>query len=200
MTLPTSIKNVIEELSKLPSIGPRQATRLAFFLVNLGAQDIAILGKSISALANLKLCERCFMVHDNQGSTCNICADENRDQSTIMIMEKETDLLSVENTRKFRGRYLIVGPIGKIGILEDWQKLRLQALKTYIAKQFNGKAKEIILAFNPTSHGDLSAGSIAKELAPLTDKVSRLGRGLPTGGEIEFADEETLGSAVERRS
>jgi recombination protein RecR len=200
MTLPISIRNVIEELSKLPSIGPRQATRLAFFLINLGAQDIAVLGKSISALANLKLCSDCFMVHDNAGALCNICADPARNKSIIMVIEKETDLLSIENTKRFHGRYMIVGPIGKIGILEDWQKMRLENLKKNISKNLGGQADEIIVGFNPTSHGDWSASSIAKELSPLTKRITRLGRGLPTGGEIEFADDETLGSAVERRS
>lgn len=200
MTLPASIKRVIEELSKLPSIGPRQATRLAFHLVGLGTQNISALGQSIHAIANLKLCERCYLVHDSVGTLCSICADISRDQGTIMVVEKETDILSIENTHKFGGRYLIMGSIGKIGLLEDWQKFRLQSLKDFIQKELSGQAKEIILAFNPTTSGDFNAVTIAKELQPLTQRLSRLGRGLPTGGEIEFADEETLGSAVEHRS
>lgn len=200
MILPASIKQVIDELSKLPSIGPRQATRLAFHLVGLGSSRISTLGGSIQGLAALKLCEHCFLVHDNAGPLCSICSDTTRNPAIIMVLEKETDLLSIENTKKYSGRYLIIGPIGKIGLLEEWQKVRLAAVKSFITTSLGGKAKEIILAFNPTSLGDMNATSIARELQPLTEHMSRLGRGLPTGGEIEFADDETLGSAVERRS
>ena len=102
-----------------------------------------------------------------------------------------------EKTNKFKGRYFILGAIHKTGILEEWQKLRLENLKKYLRKD---QAEEIILAFNPTSQGDYNASLIAKELKPFAKKISRLGRGLPVGGEIEFADDETLGSALERRS
>ena len=116
-----------------------------------------------------------------------------------MIVEKETDLISLENTGKFIGRYLILGPIPKTGMLEDWQKLRLQNLKTFIEKELKGRADEIVLAFNPSGIGDLHTSLIAKDLASYAKKISRLGQGLPRGGEIEFADDETLGSALERR-
>ena len=117
-----------------------------------------------------------------------------------MVLEKETDLLSVEKTGKWNGRYFILGTIAKTGVLEEWQKLRLQSLKNVIAKELGGQIEEIILALNPTSIGDWNAGVLAKEFAPLAKKISRLGRGLPTGGEIEFADDETLGGALEHRS
>jgi recombination protein RecR len=117
-----------------------------------------------------------------------------------MVVEKETDLLSLENAGKFNGRYFIIGEIPKTGILEDWQKLRLQNLKSCTQKELQGKAEEIILALNPTSTGDFNASLLARELESFAKKISRLGRGLPTGGEIEFADDETLGSALERRS
>ena len=116
-----------------------------------------------------------------------------------MVVEKETDLISLENTKKFAGRYFIIGEIPKTGVLETSQKLRLQNLKTFIQKELGGKAQEIVLGFNPTSLGDLQASLLMKELAPLTAKMSRLGRGLPTGGEIEFADDETLGASLDRR-
>jgi recombination protein RecR len=117
-----------------------------------------------------------------------------------MIVKKETDLLSLENTGKFKGRYFTLGNISKTGLLEEWQKLRLKSLKNFIQKELNGVAEEIILAFNPTSAGDFHASLITKELAPFARKISRLGRGLPVGGEIEFADDETLGNALEHRS
>ncbi len=200
MKLPASIQNVVDELSGLPSIGPRQAIRLAFFLIGEGKENIRGLSTSIALLANIKICERCFFIHENQGTLCDICKNPNRAQNAIMIVEKETDLISIENTGKFIGRYFIVGDIPKTGFLDGAQKLRLQSLKSFIEKDLNGKAEEIILGFNPTAFGDLQASLIAKELGSLAKRTSRLGRGLPTGGEIEFADDETLGSALERRS
>lgn len=200
MKLPRSIAKVIDALSELPSIGPRQATRLAFFFVSQGANAMHDLARALDELKTIKVCERCFFVHGNAGALCDICGDPNRDQRTIIIIEKETDLLSLEHTKKFKGRYFILGGVPKTGLLVEWQKLRLQGLKVFIQKELGGAADEIVLAFNPTSVGDFHASLIAKELAPFAKKISRLGRGLPTGGEIEFADDETLGSALERRS
>lgn len=116
-----------------------------------------------------------------------------------MLVEKETDLISLERPKKFNGRYLIIGELSKNGSLESYQKMRLNNLKTFIEKEFGGQAEEIVIATNPTSYGDLQAAIIAKEFEELTKKITRLGRGIPTGGEIEFADEETLGAALERR-
>ena len=200
MKLPEPIKRAIDELSELPSIGPRQAIRLAFYLIGQNKETVHNLAASIDSLRNLKICERCFFVHANEGNFCDICANPNRNQRVIMVIEKETDLISLEDTQKFSGRYLIIGDIAKTGLLEEWQKLRLQALKTFIEKSLNNSVDEIILAFNPTSLGDMQAGLLVKELSPLAKKISRLGRGLPTGGEIEFADDVTLGAALDRRS
>ncbi len=205
MQLPDPIERVADALAELPSIGPRQAIRLAFYLIGEGKQNLASLAGSIDALRNIKICERCFFVHQNDGALCDICKNPNRNHSLIMVVEKETDLLSLENTKKFTGRYFIIGEISKTGMLDDTQKLRLQSLKSFIQKPaasggLGGTAQEIVLAFNPTSMGDLQASLLKKELAPLAKKISRLGRGLPTGGEIEFADDTTLSSALDRRS
>lgn len=198
--LPEAIRKLSHELAELPSIGPRQATRLAFYLISQGQETIRSLAKDIDDLGKIKICERCFFVHQNKENLCDICKSPARRKDIIAIVEKETDLMSLENTGRFTGRYLILGPIPKTGFMEDWQKLRLQSLKSFIEKEVGGQAQEIILALNPTSVGDFHASLLTKELAPLTKKISRLGRGLPTGGEIEFADDETLGSALERRS
>ncbi len=200
MNLPLPIRKIIQSLEKLPSIGPRQATRLAFYLIAQGQNDIQALAQDLKFLAEIKTCAQCFFVHQNSDNLCDICRDPNRRKDLIAILEKETDLLSIENTKKFSGRYLIVGPISKSGILEEWQKLRLKSVKSFIQKELNGKAEEIILAFSPTSHGDFNISVLIKEFSPLTKKISRLGRGLPTGGEIEFADDETLGEALTRRN
>ena len=200
--LPKAVKVLADELAELPSIGPRQAIRLAIYLVNAGQNKIRTLAQNIDDLKNTKLCERCFFIHQNKDSLCDICKDPSRRKDIIAVVEKETDLISIENTKKFVGRYVVLGDIPKAGLLEDWQKLRLQNLKSFIEKELStqGGATEIIIALNPTSIGDFHASMISKELGSYAKKISRLGRGLPTGGEIEFADSETLGSALERRS
>lgn len=200
MNLPEPIKKVVEQLSELPSIGPRQATRLAFYLINQKKASIHVLATDINNLQKIKLCHRCFFIHQNAGELCDICGDISRRKDIIAIVEKETDLISIENTRKFIGTYLIIGPVARTGMLSDAQKIRIEHLKKIIQKELKGQAEEIILAFNPTGNGDFNASLINQELKPLTKKISRLGRGLPTGGEIEFADEETLSEALTRRN
>ena len=196
--LPEPIKTFIQIFSTLPGIGIRQATRLAFKLINSGRNRIEETAKAISDLKYLKICSQCFFVYSSTSALCDICRDPNRHKTIIAIIEKETDLISLERTRKFKGHYLILGEFAKTGFLESAQKLRLNHLKNRIKKEF-GQAEEIIIAFNPTVYGDLNFSMIAKELSPFAKKITRLGRGIPTGGEIEFADEETLEQALERR-
>jgi len=196
--LPDSIKKFVDAIAELPSIGPRQATRLAFYLIGLGKSQISEISSAVNGLKNLNVCAECFFIHSSSGQFCGICSDENRKKNIIMIVEKETDLLSIEKTRKYDGRYLILGDLKKNGSLDTVQKLRISALKNRLKN--NGVAKEIILAVNPTTVGDLNAAMIAQELKGSAEKITRLGRGIPTGGEIEFADEETLGAAIERRT
>lgn len=201
--LPEPIKKFIEIFADLPGIGVRQATRLAFKMINSGKNKIDETAQAIADLKHLKICPQCFFVFQANpptgGTLCHICSDKTRHQNIIAIVEKETDLISLERTKKFKGRYLVLGEITKTGVLDSVQKLRLNHLKDWAKKQF-GQAEEIIIAINPTTYGDLNASIIAKELEPFAKKISRLGRGIPTGGEIEFADDETLGSALERRN
>lgn len=214
--LPDPIKNFVDSFSKLPSIGPRQATRLAFYIAGLGKNKVKEISSAIAGLNDLTTCARCFRTYTpalagQAGKPCSICGDPTRNQSLIAIIEKETDLLSLEKTKKFNGWYLILGELHKSGELEPEQKLRLASLKNFIKKELPpsreasegkgaGKAEEIILAINPTVYGDLNAALLKKELEEFTNKITRLGRGIPTGGEIEFADEETLEQALEKRS
>jgi len=190
----------VDEISKLPSIGPRQATRLAFYVAGLGKNKIREISDAVSGLGNLTTCARCFRTHLGRGNLCSICSDASRSKDLIAIVEKETDLMSLEKTKKFSGWYLVIGELHKTGDLEPEQKLRLASLKTFIKKELGGQAEEIILAVNPTVYGDLNASLLKKELGEYAKKITRLGRGIPTGGEIEFADEDTLSSALERRS
>ncbi len=202
--LPEPIKKFADVFSKLPSIGPRQATRLAFYISNLGKGKINEISQAIASLADLTPCSRCFRTfapptagHLGAGELCSICSDPMRTKGLVAIVEKETDILSLEKTKKINGWYLLLGELHKTGELEPEQKLRLASLKSFLKKE---KAEEIILAINPTVYGDLNASFLKKELEEYAKKITRLGRGIPTGGEIEFADEETLGSALDKRS
>lgn len=208
--LPQQIKHFVEKFSKMPSIGPRQATRLAFYIVNSGKKEIDETIETLEDLKKMSVCEKCFFVFspkDNDTKICEICQDEKRNNKIIALIEKETDLISLEQTRKFNGRYFIVGNLHKNGSLDSEQKNRLKILKADIEKELGGpstgsgqgRADEIIIAINPTTYGDFNAVMLAKELKDYAKKITRLGRGIPTGGEIEFADEETLSNALERR-
>ena len=202
--LPKPIKNFTDVFAKLPSLGPRQATRLAFYIAKLGKEKIKEIATAITQLNDLSTCARCFRAHSDeglagQGKLCSICSDPTRSKHLVAIVEKETDLISLENTKKFNGWYLVVGELSKLGEFNPEQKLRLNSLKSFAKKELGGKIKEIILAINPTTYGDLSAATLKKELAEYAEKITRLGRGIPTGGEIEFADEDTLSNALERR-
>lgn len=194
--LPEPIKNFIEIFSKLPSIGPRLATRLSFYLANSGKNEIENLEKSIGNLKKLRTCERCFFIYTDN---CPICSDKNRIKDIIAVVEKETDLISLEKTGKFHGQYLVLGGLAKNGELNPNQRLRIKSLAERIKKELNGQAKEIIIALSPTTFGDFTGSLIEQKLKPFAQKISHLAKGVPTGGEIEFADEETLGSALEKR-
>lgn len=198
--LPEEIKKFVEEFSKLPSIGPRQATRLAFRLVLAGQSKVEELSRAVFGLKKIKVCPFCFFIFSGEQDRCNICKDPSREKDLFMIVEKETDLISIEKTNKYKGRYLILGELTKSGVLESWQKLRLNLLKKIIEKENDSKkAKEIIIALNPSTYGDLNSSLVEKELKDWAVKISRIGRGIPTGGEIEFSDEDTLIHSISRR-
>ena len=199
MKVPSPLNKFVEIFSALPGIGPRQAIRLAFFFIQQGVAFNDEVAKTILSLKGIKICRQCFYIHQNERGLCDICSDKNRNQKLVAIVEKETDLMSIENIGQFNGRYLILGDLGRTGILEAGQKLRLNSLKDWIGKEPGGKMEEIIVALNPSPQGELMTNLIAEDFKGLTEKVSRLGRGIPSGGEIEFADEETLGSALKRR-
>ncbi len=187
--IPEEIKNLADAFSQMPGIGPRQALRLAFFMAR-GKNDLK---KALAKMATIKACSTCFFPQASHSNLCGICSDSKRDQSVVAIIEKETDLISIEQTKKFTGTYLVLGELQKNGLLEKSHKDRLASLKKH------PNLKEIIIALSPTAYGDLNASQIEKEIAPLAKKISRLGRGLPTGGEIEFADEQTLSDALRHR-
>lgn len=196
--IPKPIKKFIDAFSQLPALGPRQATRLAFYLTSLPKATLHELETSLKELKDLGRCERCFFLKENELKVCRICGDPKRDKDIIAIIEKETDLLSLEKLGAYTGHYFILGKLAEKGVLETAQKLRLEHLKSRI-KSEGGIIKELIIALNPSAIGDFTADMIKREFRELAGKITRLSRGLPTGGEIEFADESTLESSFEHR-
>ena len=194
---PEAIKRLAELLSKLPSLGPRQATRLSFYLAGLSKDEVTELADAVQAVASIKRCINCFSLSAQKDSLCEICSNPRRDESIVAIVEKETDMQTLEKTKALNGRYLILGQLPKDGILSSDQKRRLERLKTLAPK---GQYEEVIIALSPTTYGDLNASLINHELRTIAKKITRLGRGIPTGAEIEFADEETLQGALKNRS
>jgi recombination protein RecR len=197
---PDSIKKLAILLAELPSLGPRQATRLAFHIAGLDSSAVHELTQTLEEVSKIKRCIRCFMLDSLKDSLCAICSNPKRNQSLVAIVEKETDAHTLEKSHAFNGRYLVLSLLPKDGILEPHHRQRLQALTHFIENLPSGKAEEIILALSPTTHGDVNASVIADALQGKANKISRLGRGIPTGGEIEFADEETLSFALKNRS
>lgn len=205
---PQSIQKLIDRFSKFPTIGPRTAARFVFYLIGLPKKEIEELISLISDLKKKVLrCKFCFFPFENGGNLCKVCSDPTRDRSILCIVEKEQDLISIEKTKKYNGLYFILG--GNVSTLkkEEIKKLRIKELKERILnpRKFGILEtspilfKEIILATNPTTEGEATALYLERFLKPLNIKISRLGRGMPIGGELEYADEETIRSALEGR-
>lgn len=199
---PAPIQNLIHLFSKLPSIGPRQAARLVFHLLNESPENLENLG---GAIANLKsridVCPVCFKTAETGGEKkiiCKICSDANRERHIIAVVEKESDLVALEKTRKYGGLYHILN--GVISPLDGKgpEKIRVKEL-LWRVKNSEPKIKEVILATNPTTEGDATAIYVERTLAPFGVKISRLGRGLSVGAELEYADETTLNNALQNR-
>jgi recombination protein RecR len=203
--LPKPIKDFIQVFSKLPGIGPRQTTRLAFWLLHQKKEtQHDFYHAFINLFSKTQICPNCFFISEKDSSKqenqlCKICQDSQRDQSVICVVEKETDLISIENTNKYKGLYHVLG--GLISEIEESRKEKLTIKQLLTRIKTNKKVKEIILALNPTSEGNLTTYYIEKAIKTITPniKITKLGRGLPQGGEVEFADAETLVNALEGR-
>jgi len=197
--IPKAIQELADELAHLPGIGPRQALRIAFYLARSYKADVDRLSSAVATLKGIKTCTDCFLLHEGKDFLCSICSDKKREAGLIAIVEKETDLISLEKSGAFNGRYLVIGELKKDGILEQSHRLRIAKLKERITRDSSGKAEEIIIALSPTTYGDIQASVLQNELNGVAKKITRLGRGIPTGGEIEFADEQTLTDALRHR-
>jgi len=201
---PKTIRKLIEIFSKFPGIGQKTATRFVFYLLKQKKEDIEEFSKFLKDLKEkVKFCKFCFKPFEGEKQLCEICQNPARDLTKICIVEKEQDLEAIENAQIFNGLYFVLGgPISSIS-KEELEKLRVKELFERIKspEKFGvfGNFKEIILALNPTVTGEAISIYLEKKLKKLGKKITRLGKGLPSGGELEYADEETLKSAFEGR-
>jgi len=189
------VQALIDELGRLPGVGPKSAQRIALHLLKAPEADVQRLASSITvAKEKVRFCSRCFNIADNE--LCPICNDTRRDSSTLCVVEEARDIIAIEKTGVFRGRYHVllgaISPMDGIGP----EQLKIRELVARIAPE---GVTEIIVATNPTIEGDVTALYLARALGPLELKVTRIGTGVPVGGDLEYADEMTLGRALEGR-
>jgi recombination protein RecR len=190
------VQDLIDELGRLPGVGPKGAQRIAFHLLTADPDDITRLAEALLQIRErISFCEVCGNVAEAE--RCRICLDERRDPGVICVVEQSQDVAAIERTREFRGRYHVLGgainPIGGVGP----QDLRLREL---LARLADGRVGEVIIATDPDLEGEATATYLTRLLAPHEEvTVSRLASGLPVGGDLEYADEVTLGRAFEGR-
>jgi len=192
---PESVTRLIEEFSRLPGIGPKTASRLTFYLLRAPKEQAEALARAIGELREKTVyCSVCFNIAEE--SPCPICRDEGRDRSIICVVEEPLDVLAIERTGQYNGLYHVLhGAISPVeGIGPEDLKIRelLERLRTE-------PVREVILATNPSLEGEATAMYLHRQIAPLGIKVTRLARGLPVGGDLEYADEVTLARALEGR-
>lgn len=189
------VQQLIDELGKLPGIGPRSAQRLALHLIKQEDDDIARLARSIiEAKQKVRFCTRCFNLAD--GDLCNICTDAKRDGSVLCVVEASTDLAAIERTGEFRGRYHVL-----LGLIDPLQGITPDSIKMkeLVARIIPEQVKEVIVATSTNTEGDVTALYIARTLQLFEVQVTRLASGLPVGGDLEQADEVTVGRALSGR-
>ena len=185
----------IEELSKLPSIGKKTAQRLALFILKMDDDRVDNLLKSIKELkTKLKSCSRCNNLSEDE--LCEVCKSTKRDKSIICVVEESSDVIAIEKTHEFSGLYHVLGGVLSplTGITPDSLKIK-ELLKRFEKEDI----KEVILALNPDTEGETTSLYLAKLIKPLNIKITRIARGLPVGGDLEFADDATIGRAMINR-
>lgn len=189
------VQTLIDELGRLPGVGPKSAQRIAFHLLKLPNDDVARLARAITdAKARVRFCARCWNVAD--GEWCPICLDDRRDSSILCVVEESRDIVAIEKTGEFKGRYHVL--LGAMSPLEGIGPEQLK-MKELFARLEPENVQEVILCTNPNTEGEVTAMYIARMMKPLGLRVTRLASGLPVGGDLEYADELTLGRAIEGR-
>ncbi len=190
------IQDVIEELGRLPGVGPKSAQRIAFHLLTVERVDAQRLADAILAVKDrVHFCARCFNVAEAE--ECRICRDARRDPRVLCVVEEPRDLMAIEKTSEFRGRYHVLGgaisPIDGVGP----EQLRVKEL---VARLGDEAVEEVVLAMSPNIEGEATASYLARTLKAMDLRVSRIASGLPVGGDLEYADEVTLGRAFAGRT
>ncbi len=193
---PKTFQKLIEHFTKLPSIGPKMAERLVLHLFKQDKSQIEAFAKDLTELvSNLNFCRECHHIAE-QGGRCVICSSIQRDRQTICVAEDPLDVISIEKTKAYNGLYYVLG--GSLSVMSEEEIERLN-FDHLIRRIQNEDIKEVIIATNPTTDGDTTALYLVRILKGLGVKITRLGRGMPTGGDIEYADEVTISSALEGR-
>jgi recombination protein RecR len=191
MIIAEPLQKAIDELSKLPSIGSKTAQRLALHILKSDLQSVDALVKSIKELKEkIRFCDICFNISTEE--ICDVCKSNKRDRSILCVVEEASDVIAIEKTNEFNGLYHVLG-----GVLNPLANITVESLKIkeLVARLSNDEIKEIILALNPNSEGDATSLFLIKTLKDLPIKISRIARGLPIGGDLEFADSATIGRA-----
>ncbi len=195
MNYPNSIQNLIDYFTKLPSVGPKTAERYVFYLLNQPNKELELFAKAIQDLKRgIKICQRCCSVSSTK--FCDICSDPKRNQNIICIVANTRDMLAIENTRQYNGLYHVLG--GVLNSLEDIKPDNL-TIKQLLLRFKEEKIKEIILALSPTIEGETTAMYLEKIISPYKIKTTRLARGLPSGSDLEYADDLTISNALRYR-
>ncbi len=183
---------MIDALARLPGVGPKSAQRIAFHLLKTDREEVARLTSAIDeARSSVGFCERCF--NFSETPLCHICQDDRRDSSVVCVVEESRDVVAIEKTGQFRGRYHVL--LGAINPLEGIGPEQLKVRELLVRLEPEGVG-EVILCLNPNTEGDVTAMYLARILKPLGVKVTQLAMGLPVGGDLEYADEVTLGRAL----
>lgn len=192
---PKPFEKLIQHFTSLPSVGPKMAERLVLYLFKQDQEKLEDFAQCLEDIHKLQICKQCFHIAEN--TLCSICLDTRRDMTLLCVVEEPLDIIAIERTRSFQGRYHVLG-----GVMEPVKKnakahpLRIPELLRRVEDE---GITEVVLATNPTTEGDLTALYLKKKLEPFAIKVTRIARGLATGGDIEYADEITLTSAITNR-
>ncbi len=189
------VQTLIDELGRMPGVGPKSAQRIAFHLLKIPADDVARLARAIvEAKARVRFCSRCW--NFAEGELCPICLDDRRDSGVLCVVEESRDIISIEKTGEFKGRYHVL--LGAMNPLDGVGPEQLK-MKELFARIEPEDVQEVILCTNPNTEGEVTAMYIARMMKPFGVKVTRIASGLPVGGDLEYADELTLGRALEGR-
>jgi len=196
MSYSNAVQELIDQLGRLPGIGPKSAQRVAFHLLKVPREDALSLSQAIvEAKERVSYCQRCFNLSES-GDECPICVNPRRQDGLVCVVEDSQDIVAIERTQEFRGRYHVLGgafsPIDGVGV----EQLRIKELMGRVADE---DVSEVIVATNPNLEGEATAALLVKYLKPMGVRVTRIAMGLPVGGDLEYADELTLGRALEGR-